>query len=104
VINHFPRRFIVGTALFLLAGSLPSISQTETVIEEFQGNSNEGSYPDGALVSGVNGTLYGATSGGNYGVTVVGTTVYGTTIWRGTGVCQIPEGTVGCGTVFQITQ
>lgn len=38
------------------------------------------------------------------GVVVDGTTVYGTTIWGGTGDCQIDYTTYGCGTVFQITQ
>jgi hypothetical protein len=46
-------------------------------------------------------------SDGDYppaGVAVVGTDVYGTTIWGGTGPCQENAAPVGCGTVFQITQ
>jgi uncharacterized repeat protein (TIGR03803 family) len=38
------------------------------------------------------------------GVIVVGTSVYGTTIWGGTGPCQENAAPPGCGTVFQITQ
>jgi len=37
-------------------------------------------------------------------VVVVGTTVFGTTWWGGTGPCQLKTGELGCGIVFQITQ
>ena len=37
-------------------------------------------------------------------VIVLGTTVYGTTLWGGAAYCTIAGTQVGCGTVFQITQ
>jgi hypothetical protein len=57
---------------------------TEQVLHAFTGGS-DGDYPPA-------------------GVAVVGTDVYGTTIWGGTGPCQENAAPVGCGTVFQITQ
>jgi uncharacterized repeat protein (TIGR03803 family) len=66
----------------------PPVSQggewTEQVLHAFTGGS-DGDYPPA-------------------GVAVVGTDVYGTTIWGGTGPCQENAAPVGCGTVFQITQ
>ncbi len=58
---------------------------TEQVLHNFAGG-NDGAYPQAPLL-------------------VLGTTVYGTTLDGGTGLCQDNNGYgVGCGTVFQIMQ
>lgn len=57
---------------------------TETVLYRFQGG-NDGAYPMAPLAAGQAGNLYGTTASG------------------GTGDC-VPQGSVGCGTVFELVR
>ncbi len=73
-----------GTVFELSPPAAPGGAWTETVLYRFQGG-NDGAYPMAPLIADQAGNLYGTTASG------------------GTGDC-VPQGSVGCGTVFELVR
>ena len=73
-------RIMLASAISLSAAVLPSSAQTFTTLANFIGSNGE--QPEGPLVQGANGNLYGVTSGGGL-----------------FGACKA---SAGCGTVFEV--